>query len=133
MKLGILLVAFSVLGIVGCSVESHIGHTIAMTSPTHAPKVEFLFFEGCPNHVGLRRSLDEAMEGSGGQIRYEAFDMESLNENDPRLRWGSPTILMDGRDLFGLAPAAEPSLMCRVYPDGIPSGEEITTLLNKPE
>ena len=70
---------------------------------------------------------------SGGRLRYVAIDMQTLDGSDPRLRWGSPTILLDGRDLFGQEPAAKPSLMCRMYPEGLPSKTEIAERLDARE
>ena len=91
--------------------------------------IEFLYFDGCPNHIELRKRLSVALPGSDGVAGYREIDMISLADNDPRLRWGSPTILVDGVDLFDQAPSETPSLTCRFYPSGLPSVEVLEARL----
>ena len=43
--------------------------------------------------------------------------------------WPTPTVLVDGRDLFGLLAPATPSMGCRVYPDGVPEANDIAEKL----
>lgn len=102
----------------------------ARTHP-HGRSIEFLYFDGCPNHVALREHLTGALSEHGEKPRFNAVDMMTLAGDDPRLRWGSPTILIDGVDLFDQAPSPEPSLTCRFYPSGVPSEDEIRNRLTR--
>lgn len=77
------------------------------------PRIQFLAFEGCPLAQGTRRVLENALTECG--LR----DYEEVNLLDPEtpeeLRaWGSPTILINGRDATG-APRGD-TIGCRVYP-----------------
>jgi hypothetical protein len=79
------------------------------------PKIEFLWWEGCPSSPEAREILREAM-------REEGLDPESIEERHvgteadaERARFvGSPTIRVDGRELQ--PEDGEPfGLTCRVY------------------
>ncbi len=81
--------------------------------------IELLYFEGCPGFAPTLGILERvvAEEGLVAEIVPVALD-----PHDPRAFFGSPTVLVDGEDLFpterrGDAPAA-PS--CRIYatPEG---------------
>ncbi len=72
--------------------------------------VELLIWEGCPSHPAALADLRAALGG-----RAEVVVREILSEEDAITAHfpGSPTIRVDGTDLF---PSAEPpSLSCRVY------------------
>jgi hypothetical protein len=79
------------------------------------PRVEFLFWAGCPSHERALAELRTAMSETGldpGAIEVT----EILGDDDAeRTRFtGSPTILVDGRDVAG--ETGEPvALACRVY------------------
>ena len=78
-------------------------------------KVEILYFEGCPTHTVAEQILREVMaeEGIPGEIDLIAVN---TNEEAHRLRFpGSPTIRLDGRDLFPAAEHEGYGLGCRVY------------------
>lgn len=85
--------------------------------------VEFLQFSSCPNSPALRARLDAATTDM--PIAITPVDLESLAPDDPRLRWGAPTILVKGADLFGQPPADAPALSCRAFPNGLPSIETL--------
>ena len=78
-------------------------------------RVELLWWEGCPSHpetlADLRRSLtDEGVEAEVEMVEVES-DEQARAERFP----GSPTIRIDGDDIFP-CPEGEPySLTCRVY------------------
>lgn len=87
----------------------------AMTTdgPTLAPRLTFLTRGACVNTPAMRASLDEALRESGYAVDYIVIDMDALDASDPRCGYGTPTILLDGRDLFG---AAEPERGVRHVP-----------------
>jgi hypothetical protein len=78
-------------------------------------RVELLWWEGCPSHpetlADLRRSLTE----EGVEAEVEMVEVESDEQARAERFPGSPTIRIDGEDIF---PCDEPepfSLTCRVY------------------
>jgi hypothetical protein len=85
-------------------------------------KVELLWWDGCPSYPETLADLERALASAGLDRRVEMVEIES-DEQARRERFpGSPTIRIDGEDIF---PAeSEPhSLTCRVYRlrDGRPS------------
>lgn len=107
-----------------------------MTHPSRplAPKVELLYFDGCPTYLEAEQNLRTVLEGGGVDADVSLVAVNS-DEEARRLRFpGSPTIRIDGRDLF---PTPEPSqwgLACRVYatpagPKGAPTPEMLRAAL----
>ncbi|MDP9410485.1 MAG: hypothetical protein M3R38_30075 [Actinomycetota bacterium] len=85
-------------------------------------KVELLYFDGCPGHRKAERTLRSTLREIG--IR-RGFEMVAVNtdEEAERLRFpGSPTVRVDGEDLFpeGFGPRTSWHLGCRIYrtPEG---------------
>ena len=95
------------------------------------PRLELLSFPGCPTAQVLHANLAEAAAQLGlVASRIEAVNLAELEAGDPRRGWGSPTVLVDGVDLFGKARPADEGMSCRIYPDGkAPSTEQITARL----
>lgn len=62
---------------------------------------------------------------------YQVIDVATLHPTDPRSGYPTPTLLYEGRDLFGLPepqpPFPEPA--CRLYKDGLPSSADIEARL----
>jgi hypothetical protein len=80
------------------------------------PRVEILYFKGCPNHEPAR----ELVEQVAAQLRVEpAIELVEVVDPDSAadLRFlGSPTIRVDGRDVEpGADERHEFVLSCRVY------------------
>jgi hypothetical protein len=79
------------------------------------PKVELLYWEGCPSHeqalAALREAMDELGLDSGAvEVRHVGTDENAEAEAFV----GSPTIRVDGVDVQD--PGDEPAaLTCRVY------------------
>ena len=90
--------------------------------PVHAPFVEVLYFDGCPNHVGLADHLRDlfARHAIDAEIAQQRIDSD---EQAAALRFlGSPTIRVDDRDVEPGADARHGyGLQCRLYPtpDGV--------------
>jgi hypothetical protein len=84
-------------------------------------RIEVLYFDGCPTY----RAAEETLRGVLAQEEVEA-DVElvavNTDEEARRLRFpGSPTIRVDGEDLFSVPDRAEYALSCRMYatPEGL--------------
>jgi hypothetical protein len=81
-----------------------------------SPRVEFLWWEGCPSHGRALAELRKAMEETGldpstVEVRHVGTEDDAARERFA----GSPTIRIDGRDVQP-PPAEEPvGLTCRVY------------------
>lgn len=80
-----------------------------------APRVEFLWWSGCPSWERALARLREQMEAVG--LDPEAVELREVDaERDAEREGfvGSPTIRVDGRDVQD--PGAEPTgLSCRIY------------------
>jgi hypothetical protein len=89
--------------------------------------IEFLSFQGCPHAPILRQRLVEALQELGVTATPRAIDLEELcRAGDPRSGFGSPTILVDGRDLLGMEfPSVAQDAACRLYQPALPSTADI--------
>ena len=63
-------------------------------------RIQFLTREGCVNTPLMRSNLDAALELLSWD-GYTAVDVVSLPEDDLRLGYGTPTVLVDGDDIMG--------------------------------
>ena len=81
------------------------------------PRVEILYFEGCPNHEPAL----ELVERVASRLRLEP-EIELVEVSDPDtavdLRFlGSPTVRVNGRDVEpGADERRDYALSCRIYP-----------------
>lgn len=78
------------------------------------PTVEFVYEESCPNIQATRTRLIEAFQIAGLRPSWSEWEV-----NDPVAPahvkgFGSPTILVDGKDIAG-ASAGEAEHCCRIY------------------
>ena len=88
---------------------------------TAAPRIEVLWWRGCPSTREALRELREAM----AELRLDGAPVLTReivsDEQAGRERFvGSPTIRIDGRDVQAPGPSEPNALACRVYrlPDG---------------
>jgi hypothetical protein len=78
-------------------------------------QIEVLYFDGCPNYPMAAKTLREVLaeEGIEDEVKMVAVNND---EDAQRLRFlGSPTIRVDGRDLFPVPQRASYALGCRTY------------------
>jgi hypothetical protein len=102
------------------------------------PRVELLWWEGCPSYPQALAELREAMDQLGvDPAGVEVLEIPSEEEAARDGFVGSPTIRIDGRDVVP-PPADEPTgLSCRVYRlrDGrvspVPDTEDIRDALRR--
>ncbi len=84
----------------------------------------------CPNVVEARSNLRSALEARGKPPRWREFDRNAANTPAEWRAFGSPTILINGRDVAGVGASAGGN-SCRVYYSrdgrltGVPSVEQI--------
>jgi len=93
------------------------------------PEIILVYDADCPNASAARAALREALGHAGMEPRWVEHDRAALGTPERFLRYGSPTILVDGTDIAG--ERGEPvAAACRVYPDahgfrGVPPVETI--------
>lgn len=103
---------------------------IVANESASSPRIEVLGFGGCPSTTITRANAQEAVKALGLATQVHYVDQEALPPDDPRRGWPAPTILVAGRDLFGLpGPSEDSTLSCRMYPGGAPSVDEIAEAL----
>jgi len=90
------------------------------------PTIELLGFLKCPSTPAMRGNLRVALLSIDRSWAYAYIDQEQLPEGDVRRGWPAPTVLVNGRDLFGMAPPMQPTMGCRLYEGGLPGVNEIT-------
>lgn len=79
-------------------------------------KIQLLSFPGCPNVEATREALRRALISSGLAPEFEEVDVTAQGVPEPLRNWGSPTVLIDGRDVAGGTAADGES--CRTYEGG---------------
>ena len=80
------------------------------------PRVEILYFDGCPNHEPTRALVDQVAAELGLQAEIELVEVADP-DSATRLRFlGSPSVRVDGRDVEpGADERSDFVLSCRVY------------------
>lgn len=78
--------------------------------------VELIFDADCPNVPETRSQLIKAFTRTGISARWKEWERGSPDTPDYARAYGSPTILVDGKDIAGVAPSAG-TRACRVYND----------------
>ncbi len=100
------------------------------------PRVEFLWWSGCPSWERGIAELREAMEELG--LDPGAIEMHQIETEDDAVREsfpGSPTIRIDGADVAEAGPTANSPMTCRVYrrrdgrPSPLPDPEDLRAAL----
>lgn len=90
-----------------------------MTSMMSKPMVDFIYDADCPNVAAARANLLRAFADVGIAASWSEHRIGSPNAPERLRGYGSPTVLVDGRDAAGGQPTAE--VCCRLY--GAPAGE----------
>jgi hypothetical protein len=100
-----------------------------------APKVEVLYWEGCPSHPEALDLLQEVLAARGVDARVELREVTTQEEAEALRFPGSPTIRVDGRDVDPAGADSRPALNCRIYhlPNGtvspVPTREQLEEAL----
>ena len=80
--------------------------------------VELIVFEGCPNASLARANLRAALVSAGREVIWMQWDLLADWTPEHLRRHGSPTVLVNGRDVMG-EDAGGAAMACRA--DGAPS------------
>ncbi|MDR3668559.1 MAG: hypothetical protein P4L35_17085 [Ignavibacteriaceae bacterium] len=92
--------------------------------------IKFLSMENCPNVSPMWESLQAALKELQYNKPIEKLDINTLSEkHDKRAGYGSPTILVNGKDLFDSPFPQSFNPSCRYYPIGLPNDKEIVSKL----
>jgi hypothetical protein len=82
---------------------------VVLAGCASAPRVQpsshalvFLTRDGCVNTEAMRANLEGALDALKRSRDYQLIDADTLNPTDPRRGYGTPTILFNNRDLFGM-------------------------------
>jgi len=94
-------------------------------------KIEFQHFKGCPNGQLLLNNLKEAIAGYSDITAIQEVLVETPELAVEYKFRGSPTILINGKDLEDMPEPDNPGLACRVYSNGIPSSQFISQKLKE--
>ena len=84
-------------------------------------KVEILYFEGCPTYLQAEETLRRVLAEEGIEARTELVALNTEEEAQELRFPGSPTIRVDGEDLFPVPDRSQYALGCRMYatPEGL--------------
>ena len=88
--------------------------------------IELIFFGGCPNAEAARDNLRAAAAAAGVDRQWQEWDQDDPHVPERVRQYGSPTILVNGRDVTGVE-AGVAAAACRA--DGVPSVETIRAAL----
>jgi mercuric ion transport protein len=77
------------------------------------PDVVLLYETSCPNVPEARSNLLRAFSDANIAASFREVDLHAVDTPAEWRTFGSPTILVDGRDVAGAAPAAGST--CRLY------------------
>ena len=71
----------------------------SMIDPKH--EIVLLTRDGCPGTPIMRERLEEALRKKGLPESFSVVDLGDVDEDDVRTGYGTPTVLVDGKDLMG--------------------------------
>ncbi len=95
------------------------------------PRIELVYFDGCPNASQARENLREAVEASNEasneDLTWSEWDLMAESTPADFRRFGSPTVLVNGEDVTGENVSTE-AMACRA--DGVPSVATITARIS---
>ena len=101
---------FSILSLVAVTIGLVAASSIVVgRAQSSAPSpLVFLTRDGCANTATMRTRLDAALARLGAATNYAVVDADTLAEGDVRAGYGTPTLLYDNRDLFGMPEPTPP-------------------------
>ena len=93
-------------------------------------RVEVLYFDGCPTYLQAEKTLRGVLAREAAEAVVELV-VVNTDEEAHRLRFpGSPTIRVDGEDLFPVPDRTRYALGCRMYatPQGLKGSPTVEML-----
>lgn len=100
--------------------------------------VELIYFRECPNLSLARERLLQAFAAAGITPQWQEWERNDPASPAHARAYGSPTVLVNGRDVMGMEPSNDNAGACRVYThassatDGAPNVDTISAALRKP-
>ena len=91
-------------------------------------RVEVLYFDGCPTYLEAEKTLRDVLYQEDAEVELVAVNTD---QEARKLRFaGSPTIRVDGEDLFPVPERGEYALGCRTYatPEGLKGSPTVKML-----
>lgn len=88
--------------------------------------LEIQYFDDCPNSIEFIDRIKQIRES--GEIANYTYKETLVNSNEmaKQIKFrGSPTLLINGKDLEEMEAPGNPGLNCRFYPNGLPDIDEI--------
>jgi len=82
-----------------------------------SPRVELMYDADCPNVSDARAALLQAFTRAGVSPAWLEWERKAPQSPEYVRDYGSPTLLVDGKDVAGIAPGEEVDC-CRLYTDG---------------
>ena len=82
------------------------------------PRIELVYFDGCPHASQARDNLKEAVAASSQDLTWSERNLSAESTPDAYRRFGSPTVLVNGEDVTGESVGTE-AMACRA--GGAPS------------
>lgn len=80
------------------------------------PNIEFIYDPDCPNVTAARAALAQALRDARLPPTWCEWNRDDPQSPAYARAYGSPTLLIDGRDVAGFTPAGE-ATSCRIYTD----------------
>lgn len=95
---------------------SDAGRSAAFRGKTKLPRVEVLYFAGCPNYEGVLELIERTTAELGVEPEIDLVEVSDA-EAAVELRFlGSPTVRVDGRDVEpGAEARGDFTFSCRLY------------------
>lgn len=90
------------------------------------PRIELIYFDGCPHVEGARVALRDVLTSES----WTEWNLSLPETPDEYRSYGSPTVLVNGRDVTGEA-GGNAAMACRAH--GAPSRELIRKALSRRE
>ncbi len=94
-------------------------------------KIEVQYFNGCPNSEATLKMVKEFVEKSELKIEFKEILVETQEDAEKYKFRGSPTILINGKDVEGVEENKTPSLACRYYANGLPNKNDIKNIITE--
>lgn len=81
-------------------------------------KIELVYFEGCPNVMAARENLRKACKEIGLKADWLEWDQNDEATPAHAKTFGSPSILVNGKDVAGGSDSGCAEQSCRLYEGG---------------
>ena len=102
----------------------------------HKVRIELVTDQDCPNVEATRSVLRDSLSELGLPLEWTEWDRAADNSPPHAQRFGSPSVLVDGRDIADEDGTADGN-SCRIYRDeatgfsGVPSGQVVVGALRR--